>query len=64
MKSSLGRILKLQDEELWRERKTPEKEDDLLCSQIHMDIWTVPACSRMTHTCSFCQMYTHIGGCK
>lgn len=59
MKSSLVRILELQEEELWGERKTPEEEDGFLCSQMDMDIWTVPPCSRMTHICSFCQMYSH-----
>lgn len=49
MRSALDRILELQHEDLWRERKTPEEEDGLLCSQIPMDIWTVPPRSRMTH---------------
>lgn len=42
MRSSLDRIIELQDEELWRDGKAPEVEDDFLSSEIHMDIWTVP----------------------
>lgn len=42
MRSSLDRIIELQDEELWRDGKAPEVEDDFLASEIHMDIWTVP----------------------
>lgn len=60
MRSSLERILELQEEDLWREGNTPETEDGLLCNQIHMDILTVPASSNMTHTCSV--RFFHRGG--
>ncbi|XP_056915309.1 exocyst complex component 3-like protein 4 isoform X1 [Takifugu flavidus] len=40
MRSSLDRIIELQDEELWGDGKAPEVEDDFLSSEIHMDIWT------------------------
>lgn len=41
MRSSLDKLIELEDEEIWKDSKTPEKEEDLLISQIHMDIWTV-----------------------
>lgn len=46
MRSSLDRIIELQDEELWRDGKAPEVEDDFLSSKIHMDVWTVPRHTR------------------
>ncbi|XP_019133379.2 exocyst complex component 3-like protein 4 [Larimichthys crocea] len=40
MRSSLDKLIELENEEIWKDSKTPEKEEDLLISQIHMDIWT------------------------
>ncbi|XP_062325481.1 exocyst complex component 3-like protein 4 isoform X1 [Osmerus eperlanus] len=41
MKDSLGRILTLEDEEMWKNRVAPESDDDsFLHSHFHMDIWT------------------------
>lgn len=37
----LDRVIELEYEEHWEKRETPEKEDDFLNSQFHMDIWTV-----------------------
>ncbi len=41
MRSSLDRIIELEYEEFWKDGKSPEKDEDFLNSQIHMDIWTV-----------------------
>lgn len=41
MHSSLENIIKLENDEFWKDRKDPEKEEGLLISDIHMDIWTV-----------------------
>lgn len=46
----MDKIIELEDEELWREQKTPETEDDFLSSNMEMDIWTVLGHSRMTQT--------------
>ncbi|KAM3594865.1 uncharacterized protein V6R79_015139 [Siganus canaliculatus] len=40
MRASLDRVIELEKEEFWSVEKSPEKEDDFLDSQIHMDIWT------------------------
>ncbi|XP_047193654.1 exocyst complex component 3-like protein 4 isoform X3 [Scophthalmus maximus] len=40
MRSSLDRITELENEEFWMQSKPPEKEEELLVSPIHMDIWT------------------------
>ncbi|XP_070776536.1 exocyst complex component 3-like protein 4 [Enoplosus armatus] len=40
MKSSLDRIIELENKEHWENSSTLEKEDNFLESQIHMDIWT------------------------
>ncbi|KAF1374412.1 hypothetical protein PFLUV_G00228830 [Perca fluviatilis] len=40
MKSSLERIIELENEDVWKDRRTPEKEEDFLNSPFHMDIWT------------------------
>lgn len=40
MHSSLENIIKLENDEFWKDRKDPEKEEGLLISDIHMDIWT------------------------
>ncbi|XP_041810453.1 exocyst complex component 3-like protein 4 [Chelmon rostratus] len=40
MRSSLDRIIELENEDVWSDHKPPEKEEDFLDSQIHMDIWT------------------------
>ncbi|XP_071353706.1 exocyst complex component 3-like protein 4 [Trachinotus anak] len=39
MRSYLDGVIKLENEEFWKERKDPEKEEDFLISQIYMDIW-------------------------
>uniref|UniRef100_UPI003AAF94E1 exocyst complex component 3-like protein 4 n=1 Tax=Centroberyx gerrardi TaxID=166262 RepID=UPI003AAF94E1 len=40
MRSSLDKIIEIEDEEIWRVRKTPEMDEDFLNSQFPMDIWT------------------------
>ncbi|XP_067470720.1 exocyst complex component 3-like protein 4 [Thunnus thynnus] len=40
MRSSLDKVTELDNDELWRDRKSPEKEEGFLISQIPMDIWT------------------------
>ncbi|XP_054470118.1 exocyst complex component 3-like protein 4 [Anoplopoma fimbria] len=40
IKSSLDRLIELENEEVWSHSKSPEKEDDFLNSPLHMDIWT------------------------
>ncbi|KAM7403712.1 hypothetical protein PAMA_004245 [Pampus argenteus] len=40
MRSSLDRVIQLENEEFWRDRRTPEKVEDFFDSQFHMDIWT------------------------
>ncbi|XP_028420976.1 exocyst complex component 3-like protein 4 [Perca flavescens] len=40
MKSSLDRIIELENEDVWKDRSTPKKEEDFLDSPFHMDIWT------------------------
>ncbi|XP_059209239.1 exocyst complex component 3-like protein 4 [Centropristis striata] len=40
LRCSLERIIELENEEVWSERKTPEKEDEFLNSDLHMDVWT------------------------
>lgn len=41
MKSSLDRVTELENDEVWRDSRSPEKEEDFLNSPFHMDIWTV-----------------------
>ena len=42
MKDSLGRILTLEDQDMWKTNMAPESDDDgFLYSHFHMDIWTV-----------------------
>lgn len=57
MRSSLDRIIELQDEELWRDGKAPEVEDDFLSSEIHIDIWTVPPHRRITQSHAHGRIY-------
>ncbi|XP_076605078.1 exocyst complex component 3-like protein 4 isoform X2 [Chaetodon auriga] len=40
MRSSLERVIELENEEVWRDCRPPEKDEDFLNSQISMDIWT------------------------
>ncbi|KAM7376383.1 hypothetical protein PAMP_006124 [Pampus punctatissimus] len=40
MRSSLDRVIQLENEEFWRDRRTPEKTEDFFDSEFHMDIWT------------------------
>uniref|UniRef100_A0A4W6CFD8 Exocyst complex component 3-like 4 n=1 Tax=Lates calcarifer TaxID=8187 RepID=A0A4W6CFD8_LATCA len=40
MKSSLNKIIELENEEFWKDRRMPEKDDEFLNSEFHMDIWT------------------------
>ncbi|XP_056152070.1 exocyst complex component 3-like protein 4 isoform X2 [Lampris incognitus] len=40
LRFSLEKIIEIENEELWKDRQTPEKEEDFLNSPIHMDIWT------------------------
>lgn len=40
MRSSLDRIIELEDQEVWSERKEPIKEENILTSPFPMDIWT------------------------
>ncbi|XP_044023008.1 exocyst complex component 3-like protein 4 [Siniperca chuatsi] len=40
MRSSLDKLVDLENEEFWKDGNNPEKEEDFLESQIHMDIWT------------------------
>ncbi|XP_034715017.1 exocyst complex component 3-like protein 4 [Etheostoma cragini] len=40
MKSSLDRVIELENEDFWRDRRSPEKDEDFLNSPFHMDIWT------------------------
>ncbi|XP_042244643.1 exocyst complex component 3-like protein 4 [Thunnus maccoyii] len=39
-RSSLDKVTELENDEFWRDRKSPEKEEGFLISQFHMDIWT------------------------
>ncbi|CAN9502649.1 unnamed protein product [Ophioblennius macclurei] len=40
MRLSLDRVIQLEYEEVWKEGRSPEKEDGFLSSQFHMDVWT------------------------
>ncbi|XP_022057956.2 exocyst complex component 3-like protein 4 [Acanthochromis polyacanthus] len=40
MRSSLDRVIELEDEEVWSEGKAPIKEENILKSLFPMDIWT------------------------
>ncbi|XP_062253608.1 exocyst complex component 3-like protein 4 [Platichthys flesus] len=40
MRSSLDKIISMENEDVWTKSKTPEKEEKLLNSPIHFDIWT------------------------
>ncbi|XP_074517111.1 exocyst complex component 3-like protein 4 isoform X1 [Sebastes fasciatus] len=40
VKSSLDRVIELENDDVWKDGKTPKKEEDFLDSQLHMDIWT------------------------
>ncbi|KAA8589314.1 hypothetical protein FQN60_012679 [Etheostoma spectabile] len=40
MKSSLDRVIELENEDFWRDRRSPKKDEDFLNSPFHMDIWT------------------------
>ncbi|XP_042356662.1 LOW QUALITY PROTEIN: exocyst complex component 3-like protein 4 [Plectropomus leopardus] len=40
MRSSLDKVIELENEEVWTHSKTPEKDEDFLESPFHMDIWT------------------------
>uniref|UniRef100_UPI0037E9288A exocyst complex component 3-like protein 4 isoform X2 n=1 Tax=Semicossyphus pulcher TaxID=241346 RepID=UPI0037E9288A len=40
LSSVLDKVIELENEEFWRDKKPPEKEDHFLNSQIDMDIWT------------------------
>ncbi|XP_029972565.1 exocyst complex component 3-like protein 4 [Salarias fasciatus] len=40
MKSSLERVIELEYEEVWKDSRSPEKEDTFLTSHFPMDIWT------------------------
>ncbi|XP_029316652.1 exocyst complex component 3-like protein 4 isoform X2 [Cottoperca gobio] len=41
IKSALKRIIDLENEEVWTDSKTAEKDDGFLDCQFHMDIWTI-----------------------
>ncbi|GLD47615.1 exocyst complex component 3-like protein 4 [Lates japonicus] len=40
MRSSLDKIIELENEEFWKDKKRPEKDEEFLNSEFHMDIWT------------------------
>ncbi|KAI3367095.1 hypothetical protein L3Q82_008160 [Scortum barcoo] len=40
MRFSLDRIIQNEFDDVWKERKSPEKDEEFLDSQIHMDVWT------------------------
>ncbi|RXN24792.1 exocyst complex component 3 4 isoform X1 [Labeo rohita] len=40
MKTSLNRIIDLENEEMWREKRKPEIDEGIYSSHIDMDIWT------------------------
>uniref|UniRef100_A0A3Q3AZN8 Exocyst complex component 3-like 4 n=1 Tax=Kryptolebias marmoratus TaxID=37003 RepID=A0A3Q3AZN8_KRYMA len=40
MRTTLDRIIELEHETYWRDKKEPEKEESFLISQFPMDIWT------------------------
>ncbi|XP_066535890.1 exocyst complex component 3-like protein 4 isoform X2 [Hoplias malabaricus] len=40
MRSSLDKIIELEQEEMWQDRRKPEIDENLYNSHIHMDIWT------------------------
>ncbi|XP_072221904.1 exocyst complex component 3-like protein 4 [Leuresthes tenuis] len=40
MRTTLGRVIELENEFIWRVKKQPEKEDNFLKSEFPMDIWT------------------------
>ncbi|XP_043085425.1 exocyst complex component 3-like protein 4 isoform X3 [Puntigrus tetrazona] len=40
MKTSLNRIIDLEKEEMWNEKRTPEIDEGIYSSHIDMDIWT------------------------
>lgn len=41
MRTSLDRIIDLEKEEMWNERRKPEIDEGVYSSHIDMDIWTV-----------------------
>lgn len=43
MRSSLDRLTELENQEVWKDNRDPEKEEDFFDCPIHMDIWTVTA---------------------
>lgn len=50
MTFSLDKIIELENQEIWMERKPPEKDVDFLKSEIDMDIWTVRHCRVSSQT--------------
>ncbi|XP_056283283.1 exocyst complex component 3-like protein 4 isoform X2 [Pseudoliparis swirei] len=40
MRSSLDRVIGLEQEDVWRDGRSPEEEEQLLNAPFHMDIWT------------------------
>ncbi|XP_068574097.1 exocyst complex component 3-like protein 4 isoform X2 [Cebidichthys violaceus] len=40
MRSFLDRLIEVEHEDVWRDSKPPEKEEDFLDCPFHMDIWT------------------------
>lgn len=40
MKTSLNRIIELENEEMWKEKRKPEIDEGIYSSHIDMDIWT------------------------
>ncbi|XP_053192014.1 exocyst complex component 3-like protein 4 [Scomber japonicus] len=40
VRSTLDRIIQFENEDVWSEKRSPDKEDDFLDSPFHMDIWT------------------------
>ncbi|XP_051504481.1 exocyst complex component 3-like protein 4 isoform X2 [Myxocyprinus asiaticus] len=41
MRQSLDRIIELENEEMWKDRRKPETDEGLYSSHIDMDIWTI-----------------------
>jgi len=41
MRASLDRIIQLENEEMWTEKRKPNIDEGIYSSHIDMDIWTV-----------------------
>lgn len=48
LRSSLNKVIELENEEFWKNSRPPKKEEGFLHSELHMDIWTVGRCTMLS----------------